>query len=164
MLHTHVPSFVEINPPVLEKKIFEGFYHIWAWRPSWSCDLDFAIKLEMPLPKEAPHKISTRSTKRFQRRSLKLWTTDGRTDDGRTDAGSWPSYKLTLRAFGSGELKMQISCACNCTADQRLCFSYMDCPTIQSIFFLNFKFQISSCFRISPRLYRFVCVRPGWKS
>ena len=41
----------------------------------------FAIKLEMPLPKEAPHKISTRSAKRFQRRrSLKLWTT---TDDGR---------------------------------------------------------------------------------
>ena len=49
---------MEIGPPVLEKKIFEGFYHIWAWRPSWSCDLDFAIKLEMPLPKEAPHKIS----------------------------------------------------------------------------------------------------------
>ena len=64
----------------------KGFYHIWAWRPSWSCDLDFAIKLEMPLHKEAPHKISTRSAKRFQRRrSLKLWTTDdGRTTDGRT--------------------------------------------------------------------------------
>ena len=61
----------------------KGFYHIWAWRPSWSCDLDFAIKLEMPLPKKAPHKISTRSAKRFQRRSLKLWTTptDGRTPD-----------------------------------------------------------------------------------
>ena len=27
-------------------------------------------------------------------------------DDGRTDAGSWPSYKLTLWAFGSGELKI----------------------------------------------------------
>ena len=33
-------SFVEIGAPVLEKKIFEGFYHIWALRPSWSCDLD----------------------------------------------------------------------------------------------------------------------------
>ena len=61
----------------------KGFYHIWAWRPSWSCDLDFAIKLEMTLPKEAPHKISTRSAKRFQRRRfLKLWTTTD--DDGRT--------------------------------------------------------------------------------
>ena len=25
---------------VLEKKIFQGFYHIWAWRPCWSCDPD----------------------------------------------------------------------------------------------------------------------------
>ena len=31
---------------------------------------------------------------------MKLWTDDGR----RTDAGAWTSYKLTLFAFGSGEL------------------------------------------------------------
>ena len=56
MLHT---KFRGIDPPVLDKKKkMSGFYHIWAWRPSWSRDLDFAIKLEMPLPKEAPHKIS----------------------------------------------------------------------------------------------------------
>ena len=24
----------------VEKMIFEGFYHIWAWWPTWSCDLD----------------------------------------------------------------------------------------------------------------------------
>ena len=83
----------------------KGFYHIWAWRPSWSCDQDIANKITMPLPKEASHKISTRSAKRFQRRrSLKLWTMDDGRMDGRTDAGSWPSYKLTLCAFGSGEL------------------------------------------------------------
>ena len=35
----------------------KGFYHIWAWRPSWSCDLDHLYKLSFPLPKEAPHKI-----------------------------------------------------------------------------------------------------------
>ena len=23
----------------------EGFYHIWAWRPSWSCDLDHLFYL-----------------------------------------------------------------------------------------------------------------------
>ena len=33
----YIPSFVEIYLPVFEK-IFEGFCHIWAWRPSWSCD------------------------------------------------------------------------------------------------------------------------------
>ena len=40
-------NFVELESPmlkiigllVLEKKIFKGFYHIWAWRPSWPCDL-----------------------------------------------------------------------------------------------------------------------------
>ena len=35
----YIVSFVEIGPPVPEK-IFYGFYYIWAWRPSWSCDLD----------------------------------------------------------------------------------------------------------------------------
>ena len=25
---------------VLEKNILKGFNHIWAWRPSWSCDLN----------------------------------------------------------------------------------------------------------------------------
>ena len=44
------------GPPVLVK-IFKGFYHIWAWRPSCSCDPDAANKLSFPLPKEAPHKI-----------------------------------------------------------------------------------------------------------
>ena len=29
-----IPSFVEIGPPVQEKKFFKGFYHIWVW----SCD------------------------------------------------------------------------------------------------------------------------------
>ena len=31
----------------------KGFYHIWAWRPSWSCDLEHLYKLSFPLPKEA---------------------------------------------------------------------------------------------------------------
>ena len=35
----------------------KGFYHIWLWRPSWSCDLDHLYKLLFPLPKEAPHEI-----------------------------------------------------------------------------------------------------------
>ena len=42
---------------VLEKKIFKGVYHTWAWPPSWSCDLDSLYRLWFPLPKDAPHKI-----------------------------------------------------------------------------------------------------------
>ena len=74
----YISSFVKIGPPVLEKKIFEGFYHIWARRPSWSCDPDAANKLSFPLPKEAPHKIWPLLAKRFwRRRSLSI--VDGRT-------------------------------------------------------------------------------------
>ena len=54
---SYIPSFVEISLPVLEEKVLKGFYHIWAWRPSRSCDPDAAIKLSFPLPKETPHKI-----------------------------------------------------------------------------------------------------------
>ena len=43
---------------------FQGFYHIWAWRPSWSCDLDHLYKFSFPLPKEAQHKIWLRLVKR----------------------------------------------------------------------------------------------------
>ena len=42
---------------VLEKKIFKGFYHIWAWLPSWSMDRDHFSNLSFSQPKEAPHKI-----------------------------------------------------------------------------------------------------------
>ena len=55
MLHT---KFRENRPAGSGEEDFSGFYHIWAWRPSWSCDLDFAIKLSFPLPMTAAHKIS----------------------------------------------------------------------------------------------------------
>ena len=60
-------NLVELESPMLHAKFqnhrtsssgeedFKGFYHIWAWRPSWSCDLDHLYKLSFPLPKEAPH-------------------------------------------------------------------------------------------------------------
>ena len=54
MLHT---KFRE-NQSVPEKKIFEGcFYHILAWRQSWSRDQHAANKISVPIPKEASHKI-----------------------------------------------------------------------------------------------------------
>ena len=33
----YIPSFVEIGLSVPETKIFDRFYHIGVWRPSWSC-------------------------------------------------------------------------------------------------------------------------------
>ena len=86
----HIPSFVEIGPPVPVKKI------IWAWRPSWSCDQDHLYKRSFALSKEAPHEIWLWLVKRFQRRRrLKI----------RTDDGPWVYYKLTLWAWRLGWAK-----------------------------------------------------------
>ena len=86
----------------------KGFYHIWAWRPSWSCDLDFLYTHWFPLPIDASYKIWLWLAKRFQRRrSLKLWMdgrTDGRTDDGRTTDHGHP-ISSPCEPNGSGELK-----------------------------------------------------------
>ena len=59
---------------VLEEKIFKGFYHIWAWRPSWSMNRDHFSNLSFPQPKEAPYEICAKLAQRLQRRScLKFW-------------------------------------------------------------------------------------------
>ena len=91
-----MPSFKIIGLLVLEKKIFKGFYHIWAWWPSWSCDLDHLYKLSFPLPKEAPHKIWLWLAKRFQRRRCLNIVDDDKTT---TDARVRVYYKLTLWAL-----------------------------------------------------------------
>ena len=53
-----------------------------------------------------------------------------------------------------GENKGTDQLCSNCEADQRLCFRY----TVQSIFFLNPKCQVSGLLLL---LYSWVCVRPG---
>ena len=84
----------------------KGFYHIWAWRPSWSCDLDFLYIHWFPLPIDASYKIWLWLVKRFQRRrSLKLWTDGQTTDDGRTPDHGHP-ISSPCEPNGSGELKM----------------------------------------------------------
>ena len=48
------PSFIDIGPPVPENLYL---YHIWAWWPSWSCNLDHYNKLWFPLPNDAPYEV-----------------------------------------------------------------------------------------------------------
>ena len=84
---------MEIGPPVPEKKIFEWFYHIWAWRPFWSCDPDAVNKISFPQPKEAPHKIWLSLAKRFRRRRSLSIVNDGRTT--RTD-GRMPDHEYPI--------------------------------------------------------------------
>ena len=40
----YIPSFKAVGSVVLEKKIFQGFYNIWAWWPSLSSDRDEIYK------------------------------------------------------------------------------------------------------------------------
>ena len=55
MLHT---KFRENRPAGSGKKIFEWFLSYMGVAAIWSCDLDLGIKLSLPLPRDARHKIS----------------------------------------------------------------------------------------------------------
>ena len=46
-----------MHNPCTWRKSFEGFYFIWALRPSWSCDLDRANKFSLPHSMGAPYEI-----------------------------------------------------------------------------------------------------------
>ena len=54
MLHTKFRG----NRSTGSGRFLRGFYHIWAWLPSWSCDPDAANKISFPLPKEAPQNLA----------------------------------------------------------------------------------------------------------
>ena len=54
-------NFVELESPMLhakfqdhrtsgsgEEDFYLGFYHIWAWRPAWSCDQHHVIRFSFP--------------------------------------------------------------------------------------------------------------------
>ena len=41
----YIPSFVEIGSP--DPEILKGFYHIWAWWPSWSCDQHHVVRFSL---------------------------------------------------------------------------------------------------------------------
>ena len=43
-------TFKVIGLLVTERKNFSCVYHIWAWRPFWSCYLDHLNKLSFPIP------------------------------------------------------------------------------------------------------------------
>ena len=86
-------------------KVNGGF--LLSWKPEFGSNLPQNLMQPFPHPSDATHKIWSRLAYWLQRySSLKVWTTDD--DDGRrrrrTDDGPLVYYKLTLWAFGSGEL------------------------------------------------------------
>ena len=83
------------------------------WKPEFWSNLPQNLMQPFPHSSDATHKIWSRLASWLQRYTgLKVWTT---TDDGRrrTDDGPLLNYKLTLWAFGSGELKTQCCTICD---------------------------------------------------
>ena len=74
--------------------------NIWAWKPSWSCDLDIMNKLDphimnkllFPHPMEAPHVIWFQLVHQFQRMSFENVDADINVDtEADTNGGPLPS-------------------------------------------------------------------------
>ena len=42
-----------------EEDFLKGFYHIWAWRPSWSCDQDHVKEIHFLVPESFHTKFSS---------------------------------------------------------------------------------------------------------
>ena len=113
------PNFKIIGLLVLEKKIFKGFYHIWAWRPYWSCDLDNLYKLLFPLPRDAPCEVWLWMAKRFQRRRC-LNIVNGRQwqRQRRRTPEHWYTISSPFEPDGSGELIKQTNTVITTTETQ----------------------------------------------
>ena len=99
------------------RSFFCGFYHIWAWWPSWSCDQDHLNKLSLPHPIEAPYEIRligpvVSEGKMFKECGQQMTTT----------MEAYLSYKIT---FGSDELK---------SLTEWLQFSWVGFYTLQNYF------------------------------
>ena len=81
---------------------FNVFYHIWTWRPSWSCDPDPANKLSFPIPLRLHMKFSFDRASNFGEDFWKWWM---REDGWTMDHGY--TIKLTNKPKGSGKLKTE---------------------------------------------------------
>ena len=55
-----------------EEDFLKVLYHIWVWRPSWSCDQDHLHKLLLPHPKESPYEIWVQLAPWFLRKHIFL--------------------------------------------------------------------------------------------
>ena len=68
MLHSKFQG----HRPLVPQKIFKGFYHIWAWRTHWSCEMDHLNKLSFPHPMEDTNEIWLQSAMRFLKKKNEM--------------------------------------------------------------------------------------------
>ena len=89
-----MPSFVA-SGLMFPKTSLRTFYHIWDWRPYWSCDLNAANNCRSPYPWRFHTKFCFDEKKMFE-------IMNGRTIDGRR---SMVFYKLTYELLAQVNLK-----------------------------------------------------------
>ena len=60
------------HPRFWRRRFLKVFYHMWAWRPSWSTNRNHFSNLSFPQPKDGPYKIWAKLAQRLQRRSFEI--------------------------------------------------------------------------------------------
>ena len=68
VIHTSCQVSLKSLHRFRRRRWLKGVYHIWAWRPSWSCDPDNLYTYWFPYPIDAAYKIWLCLVKWFQRR------------------------------------------------------------------------------------------------
>ena len=70
MLHTKSQGHRPSGSGEEDLRVFtiKGFYHIWAWRSSWSCDQNILYKFWLTYHKESSHEIRVQLGQRFVRK------------------------------------------------------------------------------------------------
>ena len=131
-----------------QRRFLKGFYHIWAWQPSWSHDQDHLNKLSFCILQRLNMKFGVDWPSVFLIRCLMSgWQ---KTDGWRMDNGDCPWCKLTHEPKGSGELKSNRS-------QRRSIISFL----ISDLYF-NISFQcVISCIQVIPPLFE-PCHKKTW--
>ena len=63
-----MPNPKAIGLLVLEEKMLMGFYHIWMWQPSWTCDQNSMKIVLLTYHKESSYEIRVQLAEWFLRK------------------------------------------------------------------------------------------------
>ena len=92
MLHTKFRGNPSVGSGV--ENFLKGFYHIWAWRPSWSCDPDAANKIfRSPYPRRLHIKLASISQAVSEK---KMFEHCGRRRRRKTEGRRTPDHGYTI--------------------------------------------------------------------
>ena len=109
-------SFKVISHSIPET-IFKGFYHIWAWWPSWSCEPEFINKLLFRYPTKVLHVIWFLSPQQFWEENK---NTESEASMTKVSKGPWPlvfiknhlahcKYQLWCHRLQQARIKTQVT-------------------------------------------------------